>query len=83
MSTSAESVLHEGRVKWYSIAQGYGFLSLNEDAPSDETEEPAPDIFVHHTVVGEREYLVPGQKVLFALEEGPKGLLATRLEPLE
>ncbi|MEM8998577.1 MAG: cold shock domain-containing protein [Acidobacteriota bacterium] len=81
MSTSSTPALHEGRVKWYSVAQGYGFLSPDE-APSS-TDDEAVDIFIHHSVVGEREDLTPGERVLFTIEEGPKGLLATRLERLE
>ncbi|MEM1178566.1 MAG: cold shock domain-containing protein [Acidobacteriota bacterium] len=82
MGTASTPVLHEGQVKWYSVANGYGFLSPDQ-ALSTADGEVATDVFVHHSVVGEREDLVPGERVLFAIEEGPKGLLATRLERVE
>ncbi|MEO1365581.1 MAG: cold shock domain-containing protein [Acidobacteriota bacterium] len=81
MSTAPTPALHEGRVKWYSVAHGYGFLSPDETPSS--TDGDAVDVFIHHSVVGAREDLVPGERVLFTIEEGPKGLLATRLERLE
>ena len=78
--STLEGGLREGHVKWYSVAHGYGFLSADLTRGLPATEEAAPDIFVHHSVVGEREDLIPGERVRFAVEQGPKGLLATHLE---
>ena len=72
--------LQEGHVKWYSIAHGYGFLSAEEPDDLPATDDESIDVFVHHSVVGQPEDLVPGERVRFAVEAGPKGLLATRLE---
>jgi cold shock protein len=57
-----------GTVKWFNAAKGYGFIS----------REGGPDVFVHYSSIegdGFRE-LQEGQKVEFAVENGPKGLQA-------
>jgi len=54
-----------GKVKWFSEAKGYGFISTDE----------GKDIFVHYTAIrGDgRRNLYEGQDVEFEVVEGPKG----------
>jgi CspA family cold shock protein len=54
-----------GKVKWFSDAKGYGFIS----------QEDGPDVFVHHTAIqgdGFRS-LAESQEVEFEVVEGRKG----------
>ena len=60
-----------GTVKWFNGSRGYGFI---ERASGD-------DVFVHHTAIQGEGYknLDEGQRVEFAVEQGPKGLQATNV----
>ena len=65
-----------GTVKWFDSRKGFGFIS------DPETGE---DVFVHYTVIegdGFRR-LINGQSVEYELGRGPKGLLATKVRPLD
>jgi len=57
-----------GKVKWFSDAKGYGFIS----------QADGPDVFVHHSnLEGEGfKTLEEGQEVEFDLVQGKKGLQA-------
>lgn len=58
-----------GTVKWFNAAKGFGFI----------TRENGDDIFVHFRSIegkGHRS-LGEGQRVIFAVTEGDKGLQAT------
>jgi len=63
-----------GTVKWFSNAKGYGFIQRDEGG----------DVFVHYSAVEGAGFrtLDEGQRVEFNVEEGPKGLQATSVNPL-
>jgi len=58
-----------GVVKWFSAEKGYGFI----------TPENGPDVFVHYSAIQSSGYrkLEAGEKVEFAITEGPKGKQAS------
>lgn len=58
----------QGTVKWFNAGKGYGFIS----------REGGEDVFVHHTAILAEGYrtLEEGQRVEFAIVQGPKGLQA-------
>ncbi|HUV28944.1 MAG: cold-shock protein [Anaerolineales bacterium] len=64
-----------GTVNWFNGSKGYGFIS----------QEDGPDVFVHYTAIEAEGFrnLVEGQKVEFSIEEGPKGLQAANVMPVE
>ncbi len=63
-----------GTVKWFNESKGYGFIS-----PTDGGE----DVFVHfRAIVGDGfKTLTEGQAVSYEVENGPKGLQATQVQP--
>lgn len=59
-----------GRVKWFSLQKGYGFI----------TSDSGQDVFVHLSgIEDETRSLVEGQLVEFEVEQGPKGLKAVKV----
>jgi CspA family cold shock protein len=64
-----------GTVNWFNGSKGYGFIS----------QEDGPDVFVHYTAINGDGFrnLMEGQKVEFSIEEGPKGLQAADVVPLD
>ncbi len=57
-----------GTVKWFNAQKGFGFIARQD----------GPDVFVHFTAIqgnGYRE-LYEGERVEFAIVQGPKGLQA-------
>jgi CspA family cold shock protein len=61
-----------GKLKWYSSARGYGFISRGG----------GEDIFFHKTnTLGDPLELQEGQWLLYDVEERPKGPEATEVEP--
>ncbi len=64
-----------GAVKFFDPARGFGFV-----VPDDDGRE----VFVHSTVLFRSGMtdLLPGQRVLVQAESVPRGLQATRIEPL-
>ena len=73
--TSSKRV--KGVVKWFNDAKGYGMIIADKD--------DGRDIFVHHLDIEMDGFktLAEGQKIEFDLIEGPKGLQAKKVKPLE
>lgn len=61
-----------GIVKWFNNQKGFGFICA---------EEGEEDIFAHFSAIEMEGYksLKAGQKVLFEISHGPKGLHATNI----
>jgi CspA family cold shock protein len=64
-----------GTVKWFNATKGYGFIGRDD----------GEDVFVHFSAINMEGYkrLKEGQKVLFSVEDGPKGLQAADVVPEE
>ncbi|NLG97497.1 MAG: cold-shock protein [Chloroflexi bacterium] len=64
-----------GTVKWFNATKGYGFIGREDGA----------DVFVHFSAINMEGYrsLKQDQKVEFEIEQGPKGLQAANVIPLE
>ncbi len=64
-----------GTVKWFNATKGYGFIGRDD----------AADVFVHFSAITMEGYraLKQDQKVEFEIEEGPKGLQAANVTPLD
>jgi CspA family cold shock protein len=64
-----------GTVKWFNAEKGFGFISQ---------EDGGADVFVHYTAIDGKGYrnLEEGQKVTFDVEEGRKGLQASKVQIL-
>ncbi|MBV6449657.1 MAG: cold-shock protein [Anaerolineae bacterium] len=60
-----------GTVKWFNGTKGYGFIE----------REGGPDVFVHFSAIQGDGFknLQEGQKVEFAVEQGPKGPQASNV----
>ena len=70
----SDNVLNEsdGTVKWFNNQKGFGFI---------EPDGGGPDAFAHFSAIEMEGFktLKEGERVKFALEKGPKGLLALRI----
>lgn len=63
-----------GKVKWYNAKKGFGFI----ESPGID------DVFIHYSgLVNKTEILEEGNKVTFEVENGRKGLQATKVRKLE
>ena len=62
-----------GTVKWFNEAKGFGFIT---------PEDGGKDVFVHFSEIQAEGFkvLTEGQAVTFNVENGPKGLQATRVK---
>jgi len=65
-----------GKVKWFNNAKGYGFILASG------REE---DLFAHYSAINMDGYktLKAGQPVTFDVIQGPKGLHAVNIRPVE
>ena len=65
-----------GVVKWFNNAKGFGFI---------EPGDGGDDIFVHYSEIKNDGYktLSRGQAVSYDLKEGPKGMHALNVAPVE
>ena len=61
-----------GTVKWFNESKGFGFIT---------PEDGGKDVFVHFSEIQAEGFkvLAEGQSVTFNVENGPKGLQATRV----
>lgn len=69
------SNMETGTVKWFNDSKGFGFIARDEGG----------DVFVHFSAIngaGGFRTLAEGDKVEFAVEQGPKGLAATNVTKL-
>jgi CspA family cold shock protein len=66
--------MEQGTVKWFNGAKGYGFIA----------RENGEDVFVHFkAIIGDGyKSLNQGDKVQFEIEQGPKGLQATKVQKI-
>ncbi len=64
-----------GRVKWFSEAKGYGFIT---------PDTSGADLFVHYTGIADSGFktLTEGAKVEFEVRDGRKGLEAFNVAPI-
>jgi len=64
-----------GTVKWFNDAKGFGFIA----------QEDGTDVFVHHSAIQSAGFrsLAEGQKVEFETKDGPKGLSAENVRPVD
>ncbi len=64
----------QGTVKWFNDQKGFGFIERAE----------GKDVFVHYSAIQSTGYssLNEGDRVEFAVEDGPKGPSATEVQKL-
>ncbi len=65
-----------GTVKWFNDAKGFGFI---------EPEAGGGDVFAHFSAIQMEGFrtLRQGSRVHFDMIEGPKGVLAQNIQPVE
>lgn len=68
--------MQHGTVKWFNDAKGFGFI---------EPEAGGADVFAHFSAINMEGFrtLRQGSRVSFELIEGPKGVLAQNIQPVE
>ncbi len=68
--------MHQGKVKWFNNAKGYGFII--EEGESE-------DLFAHFSAVQMEGYktLKAGQRVEFEKQPSDKGIHAVNIVPLD
>lgn len=65
----------QGIVKWFNVEKGYGFIAV--DGGGD-------DVFVHYSQIDSAGFrsLNEGQRVTFAVGQGPKGAQAEKVHAI-
>jgi cold shock protein len=63
----------QGRVKRYERNSGFGFIE----------REGEDDLFVHHSALKDREFLLAGQRVEFSVEQSDRGPRAVGVRVIE
>ncbi len=65
-----------GTVKWFNGEKGFGFITQDNGGP---------DVFVHFSAITGAGFrnLDEGQRVGFETTQGPKGLQASDVRPVE
>ncbi len=68
--------MQHGTVKWFNDAKGFGFI---------EPEAGGADVFAHFSAINMEGFrtLRQGSRVSFELIEGPKGVLAQNIQPVD
>jgi len=63
-----------GTVKWFNDAKGFGFIQVDGEER---------DVFVHYSSIQAEGHksLAEGDRVMFELIDGPKGLKAESVQP--
>jgi len=66
--------METGTVKWFNSSKGYGFIAREE----------GEDVFVHYNAIEGEGYktLDEGDRVQFEIEQGPKGLQASKVSKI-
>ncbi len=66
--------METGTVKWFNGTKGYGFIA----------RENGDDVFVHFNAIEGEGYksLDEGDQVQFEIEQGPKGLQASKVSKI-
>lgn len=61
----------EGKVKWFNEKKGFGFIE----------QDGGSDVFVHYSAITGSGFrtLREGQRVVFEVQQGPKGLQAVNV----
>jgi CspA family cold shock protein len=67
--------MSEGKVKWFNDQKGYGFIERDDE----------DDIFVHYSAIEDTGFktLQEGQRVIFDIETGEKGLAAANVKVIQ